>query len=486
MSWVQSAIVLIISFLISRIIIDSNMHLGFINHVMRRSRSNVATFITTLLMVSFGLSLFFSNTIVVLAMIPVIRSILNGIQDPAQRKMLTTPFILALIYGANIGGMGSLTGTYLNVLSLSLIEVYRVPGSENITFFSWFLIGIPGALILLAISRFIIKIEERKSPFVGQFYPPAEDISDRAYRKYALFFIANVGFFITLTGLQFFFRPKPVVLQLNIIDIIFLVYFLLFLFFAFIYPRKNKKLESFLGNGLYFILFLIFSPVIFIVESLKEIGSRFHIKSNKAVSILDQKLHNAFNLVWHFFFREKIKDLKKKRSNVHISANRMVYDLPFFGLVFLGLVVLGVFIILKIGDDPSTSTIDGTVFRFFEQLSSRLIPHGGEMFFFLFVLILIAIFLTELINNTTVVLIAFPLIIKMAATMGANPLFILLGVGVAANGAFMTPVATSVNAVAYAGVPGVSLRKMLKLGFILNVVSGLWMTLLFYFLYKIF
>jgi sodium-dependent dicarboxylate transporter 2/3/5 len=479
MNWVQSAIVLICSFLISRIIIDANIHHGFISQMMRRSRPRIAAFITTILIVSFGLSLFFSNTVVVLAMIPVVRSILEGIQDPRQRKIFTTPLILALIYGANIGGMGSLTGTYLNVLSLSLIEVYKIPGSENVTFFSWLLIGLPGAFILLVISRLILRIEERKLPLIGHFNSPKESLPAGTYKKYVLFFFINVGFFIVLTGLQFFFKPQPILFKLNIIDITFLIYFILFFITAFLFPRKTRKLEDVFQNGMFFLLFLLFTPLICIVETLREIWVRFKINNKKWINTLDDKIHLAFNGAWQIFFRENTVDLKKKRRNVFISVNRLVYDLPFFGLVFLGIVVLGVFILLKIGDDPATTEIDGAVFRLIEEVSSQLIPASGQTILFLLVLVLTAIFLTELVNNTTVVLIAFPLIIKMAAAMGINPLFTLLAVGVAANGAFMTPVATSVNAVAYAGIPGVSLRKMLSLGLLLNLASGLWMTILF-------
>jgi sodium-dependent dicarboxylate transporter 2/3/5 len=96
--------------------------------------------------------------------------------------------------------------------------------------------------------------------------------------------------------------------------------------------------------------------------------------------------------------------------------------------------------------------------------------------------VLVSIFFTEIVNNTAVVLIMFPLILPMTSTLPLSPLLALLAITIAASGAFMTPIATPVNAIAFAGFRGVSLKRMLMLGFVLNILSGLWITLLFYFL----
>jgi di/tricarboxylate transporter len=45
--------------------------------------------------------------------------------------------------------------------------------------------------------------------------------------------------------------------------------------------------------------------------------------------------------------------------------------------------------------------------------------------------------MTEFINNTTVVFIMFPLVLKIATAADLNPLFFLLAVSTAASGAFM-------------------------------------------------
>jgi di/tricarboxylate transporter len=49
----------------------------------------------------------------------------------------------------------------------------------------------------------------------------------------------------------------------------------------------------------------------------------------------------------------------------------------------------------------------------------------------------------------------------------------------------MTPIATPVNAVSYASFPGVSLKRMLGLGFILNIVAGAFFSFLIFFLLNV-
>ena len=151
----------------------------------------------------------------------------------------------------------------------------------------------------------------------------------------------------------------------------------------------------------------------------------------------------------------------------------------------MGSVIFVIYLLLKWGDTAATPQMDGHIFQFLNSITNQTIPYITNLFLFLLVVVLISIFVTEVVNNTTVVLILFPIITQICIAMKLNPLFMLMAVSIASTGAFMTPVATSVNAIAYASIPGVSLRKMLKLGFILNLLSGLWITLLFHFISKL-
>jgi len=483
-NWLQNLIIITISFLLARVIIDANIHQNLVTRLISKSRSDMASLVTAILFVSYALSLFFPNTIVVLSMIPVIKYIINHIQDEEIKRKFSTNLILALIYGANIGGMGSLIGSPANIMYLSFIEINKVPGKEDITFFSWLLLGIPATLVLVIISRLLLKLTEKKG-FEIRVKPQPESNADSSKpRKYITFFVANMTLIIGLTALQFLFKPEKLIWGFNIIDLLLLLYLFLFLIFSFIFPRGERSPRQFIKNAVFLFLFLLLFPLIFINETLKEFSIRVGIQKKDGNGFLDCFVSRTLNRFWNFLFKENLDDPKRQNTRVFVSINRLIYDLPFIGLVFMGAVITFIYLLLKLGDNPATPKLDGYVFQFLNQISSQTIPYITNLFVFLSVVVLISIFVTEIISNTTVVLILFPIVMQICNSMGINPLFLLMAVSIASTGAFMTPVATSVNAIAYASIPGVSLKKMLRMGFFLNLISGLLITILFHFLNK--
>ena len=481
MNWLQNTIAIVISFLIARIMIDSDIHRSFVQHLLKKSQSNLSSFITGILFTSYFFSIFFSNTVVVLSMIPIIKIILEGIEDPKQRQTVSTSVILALIYGANIGGMGSLTGCPLNIMYSGIIEVYQLPGRENITFFSWLVVGIPATLVLTGISRLVLIPLEKGLVMENRIVVNQQMPKKKIIKKYTLFFIVNMAILVALTAFQFWLKPRAVLYRLNLIDILMILYLLGFFFFAFIFPRGEKTFGKFKKNILFLILFLLFFIPIAFVEIIKEIILRFRLKGIGGVRKMDSGLFNFFNRLWFFFFKEKRRSLKSKNPHAFVSLNRLAYDLPFFGLLFMGLVLVLVFFVVRWGDNPATPKLDGYMLRFLEDISMKLVPSGDQVFLFLSVVVLVSIFFTEILNNTAVVLIMTPLVLKMTTALTLSPLLALLAVTIAASGAFMTPIATPVNAISFASFKGVSLKKMMCLGFLLNILSGLWVILLIYF-----
>jgi sodium-dependent dicarboxylate transporter 2/3/5 len=432
--------------------------------------------------------MFFPNVIVMLSLIPIVKFILERIDDEEVRKKISTPLALALIYGANIGGMASLIGSPLNLVYVSYLEICRVPGREHITFFSWLLFGVPATLVLIFISRWLLKRGEIDSPLplscLENDIPGAVEAG--AIKKYLWFFGLNIFLIIFMTAVQFFFKPGKVAAGLSIIDVILLVYLVVFLFFSFIFPRSagsgKRALVKYQQNFLFLLLFVVFFPWVYILETLKEVRSRLKLKTGEFIRRFDDRLNRAFHRIWGAFFKEPLGDLRGRREEAFVSINRLIYDLPFMGLLFMGVVIVLIFFLLKLGDDPGTPNLDGYLVRFFEGFTAEVMPQDNQSFFFLMGISFISIFITEFINNTTVVLIMLPLVLKMAAAAHLNPLFYLLAVSTAASAAFMTPIATPVNAVGYAAIEGVSLRDMVKRGFILNIISALWLTCFFYFL----
>jgi len=73
-----------------------------------------------------------------------------------------------------------------------------------------------------------------------------------------------------------------------------------------------------------------------------------------------------------------------------------------------------------------------------------------------------------------------PIFISVAESLGVNPLGLSLIIGLGASCAFMLPVATPPNAIAF-GTGMVSQRDMIKAGFVLNILSIIFISIIAYF-----
>lgn len=108
-----------------------------------------------------------------------------------------------------------------------------------------------------------------------------------------------------------------------------------------------------------------------------------------------------------------------------------------------------------------------------EWLASSLLSslQSGQQWMLVIASITLMIFLTELASNTGSAAILIPVLMATADQFSPAITHVLIfGVGVAATCAFMLPVATPPNALAY-GTGEIKLNQMLKAGLLLNLVS---------------
>ena len=114
-------------------------------------------------------------------------------------------------------------------------------------------------------------------------------------------------------------------------------------------------------------------------------------------------------------------------------------------------------------------------------IESHLHAHGP----LLFVLgsVTFMIFLTEVTSNTASAAILVPIFLALGHELGHELRYELaITVGIAASCAFMLPVATPPNALVF-GTERIKLREMMRIGFILNIVSALIITFAAYFIF---
>lgn len=90
-------------------------------------------------------------------------------------------------------------------------------------------------------------------------------------------------------------------------------------------------------------------------------------------------------------------------------------------------------------------------------------------------------FLTELTSNTAMTEMVLPILASVAVAMKTNPLMLMIPATLSASCAFMMPVATPPNAIIF-GSGRVKILEMAKVGFIINIVGIIVITLVFYFI----
>ena len=136
-------------YLLYRLLDLSNLTRAFVDRTARLSKGRTGVLLLTITASAALLSFFISNTVTMLAFLPLLKSLDRDYRKLDPDADMTTPLTLSAIYGANIGGMGSLIGSPANLLLLGALDYFRVPGREQITFLNWFYWSLPLVVLLV-------------------------------------------------------------------------------------------------------------------------------------------------------------------------------------------------------------------------------------------------------------------------------------------------------------------------------------------------
>ncbi|MCA8959623.1 MAG: DASS family sodium-coupled anion symporter [Planctomycetes bacterium] len=106
------------------------------------------------------LSMWISNTATALMLVPIAMSVVHriGRDDPdgPTTSRFATCLLLAVAYGANVGGVGSLIGTPPNLIFASALP--RVPGyALSVDFRSWLVFGLPVVISFVPIVVWVLR-----------------------------------------------------------------------------------------------------------------------------------------------------------------------------------------------------------------------------------------------------------------------------------------------------------------------------------------
>jgi sodium-dependent dicarboxylate transporter 2/3/5 len=365
---------------------------GFVAWALRRSKGHPSRILLYIIAASAALSSFIPNTITVLTLIPMLKRLDRNFADRGVTGM-TTVLMCSAIYGAAIGGMGSMIGSPANAVLFGALDLFAVAGRESLNFFNWFLWSVPLVAVFVLVAWLVaagLGLPRSARGVVIDVSGQGRSGVDARQRYGAKLFWLYMGYFVfeavARENLAGFAAVSPVV-SLGFTGV--------FLYLLFIRRAPD-------GGG---------------------------------------------------------------RSGPLLTGKVLLRSVPRRGLIFILALAVLVGVVHWTGLDHKTVVLAGRLLE--GHMDPRL----------LFLLTIGAvIFLTEVLSNTAVVAAFFTIAYYAAQGHGMDPMPLMIAVGVASTCAFMTPIATTSNALAFGEMKGASLRVMLGLGFVLNCLGALLMT----------
>lgn len=110
-----------------------------------------------------------------------------------------------------------------------------------------------------------------------------------------------------------------------------------------------------------------------------------------------------------------------------------------------------------------------------------LLNSWGNLELALLILLIVAAvnFMTEITSNIATASMVLPILAALAIAIGTHPYYLMVGAILAASCAFMLPVATAPNAIAFSSGT-IKMQDMIKVGIVLNILSILLITFVVY------
>lgn len=148
-------------FFIASAIEKWGLHKRMALHVIRIIGQNSERLILGFMLATAIMSFWISNTATTLMMLPIASATIAGlslVKKDRDNKILGTGLMLAIAYGANIGGLGTPIGSPPNLIFLAILEEL-FPYLPEIGFFQWMIFAVPLVFLFLGLAwLYLVKI----------------------------------------------------------------------------------------------------------------------------------------------------------------------------------------------------------------------------------------------------------------------------------------------------------------------------------------
>ncbi len=132
----------------ARVLVRVGGHILLLRWMTARVGSHPLALCAGVLGVTFAISAFVPNLVTAIAVLPIVKQLVNGLSLPSRdRERFGSVLGIAVIYGANIGGMATLVGSAANGIILVALAQADVPERHLIGFWTWLRFGAPLAFV---------------------------------------------------------------------------------------------------------------------------------------------------------------------------------------------------------------------------------------------------------------------------------------------------------------------------------------------------
>ncbi|PIE32198.1 hypothetical protein CSA56_16460 [candidate division KSB3 bacterium] len=386
---VQLLFIFMNSFLLSRLLIVTKIPERLVLYAIGKQHLPITQIALYVIVISAALSFFIPNMITVLTLLPLIKLLCRTFEEalPQRYREIETLLPLALIYGANIGGLGSIVGTPANGIMVLYATLYDLPGTELLSFELWLAWGIPMVIALIVLAWAVLTVTFRLWNYQNDLVQVTFERTDATHPRQRTA--------LTITA----------------------IFFTLSVLFSILMKTSSDELGVLAATGLSTIILLL---VLF-----------FPTRSSTATA------------------PDRLLLLRDCYSN-----------LPWRGVVLIGI------ILVFIGIGAIFHVQDYIIIMFKSALSQQL-----PLFLFYVVVAALTSFSTEIFSNTVVQIAMFLVVRPLFGPESPIVIQTFLVITFACTSAFMTPIATGVNGLAFGEMKGISLLEMIGTGFVMKVFS---------------
>lgn len=177
----------------------TGLHRRIAHAVVRRAGTDPRRLVLGFFLAAGLVSMWVSNTASALMLMPVATTVVRATRPAdgggtaagrAAHRRFAACLVLAVAYGASLGGVGTLVGTPPNTIFRGFVEERGGPDLPSVTFARWLLLGVPTVLVLLPLAWFLLvrvalPIDRRLSlgtrdDLLGRLAPTSKPTRDEA------------------------------------------------------------------------------------------------------------------------------------------------------------------------------------------------------------------------------------------------------------------------------------------------------------------